>query len=94
MGAARGVFFTKREDLSSEVYGGNKVRTLQHTLAVCEARIANAKTPSERAKATNLVVVGTGGSNQVRSYTCLKSIYNLGRVGPGLCFVAVGLLNI
>ena len=31
-------FYIKREDLISEQYGGNKVRTLQHQLAVCEAR--------------------------------------------------------
>ena len=32
-------FAVKREDLaSSNVYGGNKVRTLQHQLAACEAK--------------------------------------------------------
>ena len=32
-------FYVKREDLASKDYGGNKVRTLQHQLAVCEARM-------------------------------------------------------
>lgn len=47
-------FAVKREDLASGSYGGNKVRTLQHSLAVCEAR-----SPSK------VVVMGSGGSNQV-----------------------------
>ena len=48
-------FYVKREDLSSGAYGGNKVRTLQHQLAVCES-----KNP-----ASNIYVCGSGGSNQV-----------------------------
>jgi hypothetical protein len=45
---------------------------------VCEARIENATTPDERAKAANLVVVGTGGSNQVRvcNLKCLILAFN------------------
>jgi len=53
-------FYLKREDLISPLYGGNKVRTLQHQLAVCESR----RERGERAF-RNLVSVGTGGSNQV-----------------------------
>ncbi|KAJ1456500.1 hypothetical protein M885DRAFT_587109 [Pelagophyceae sp. CCMP2097] len=48
----------KREDYASPTYGGNKVRTLQHQLAVCEARLS-AGGPQK------LVVLGSGGSNQV-----------------------------
>ena len=49
----------KREDYASLSYGGNKVRTLQHQLAVCEARAAAGGPP------TRLLVLGSGGSNQV-----------------------------
>eukprot|EP00944_MAST-04C_sp_MAST-4C-sp1_P007978 g7978.t1 len=48
-------FYVKREDMSSTIYGGNKVRTLQHQLAVCEA-----KDPRKK-----IYVTGTGGSNQI-----------------------------
>ena len=48
-------FYVKREDMSSTLYGGNKVRTLQHQLAVCEA-----KDPTKK-----IYVTGTGGSNQI-----------------------------
>jgi 1-aminocyclopropane-1-carboxylate deaminase/D-cysteine desulfhydrase-like pyridoxal-dependent ACC family enzyme len=53
-------FYVKREDLISPLYGGNKVRTLQHQLAVCESR-------RERGEQSfrQLVSAGTGGSNQV-----------------------------
>jgi hypothetical protein len=47
-------FAVKREDLASPEYGGNKVRTLQHSLAVCEAR-----------QPSKVVVMGSGGSNQI-----------------------------
>ena len=54
-------FYVKREDLiCPSTYGGNKVRTLQHQLAVCEARRENGETAFRQ-----LVSVGTGGSNQV-----------------------------
>ena len=53
-------FCVKREDLISPLYGGNKVRTLQHQLAVCESRRDNQE-PAFR----QLVSLGTGGSNQV-----------------------------
>jgi len=53
-------FYLKREDLISPLYGGNKVRTLQHQLAICEAR----RHKGEKAF-RNVVSVGTGGSNQV-----------------------------
>ena len=52
-------FYVKREDLSSPVYGGNKVRTLQHQIAVCEAKNKEIKGGLE------ILVVGTGGSNQI-----------------------------
>lgn len=48
-------FYVKREDLSSSSYGGNKVRTLQHQLAVCESRNPTG----------NICVCGSGGSNQI-----------------------------
>ena len=54
-------FYVKREDLSSEFYGGNKVRTLQHQLAVIEARLEHEGGGGER----DIVVFGSGGSNQV-----------------------------
>ena len=53
-------FLLKREDLISDRYGGNKVRTLQHQLAVCEARRDDAKEPAFQ----QLVSIGSGGSNQ------------------------------
>ena len=58
-------FEVKREDLISSEYGGNKVRTLQHQLAVCEAKIERASSAAERTRLENLLVIGTGGSNQV-----------------------------
>lgn len=53
-------FTVKREDLISPLYGGNKVRTLQHQLATCESR----REGGERAF-RQLVSIGTGGSNQI-----------------------------
>lgn len=53
-------FLVKREDLISPLYGGNKVRTLQHQLAVCEARRERGETAFK-----HLVSLGSGGSNQV-----------------------------
>ena len=54
-------FWVKREDLiCTDTYGGNKVRTLQHQLAVCEAR----RDTGESAFC-QLVCLGTGGSNQI-----------------------------
>ena len=52
-------FWVKREDLSSSIYGGNKVRTLQFQLAVIEARL-EAREPD----VLPLTVIGTWGSNQ------------------------------
>ena len=52
-------FHAKREDLSSSLYGGNKVRTLQFQLAVIEARL-EAGEPD----VLPLTVIGTYGSNQ------------------------------
>ena len=50
-------FWTKREDLSNSLYGGNKVRTLEHQLAACESH--NQNHPDAR-----FLVLGSGGSNQ------------------------------
>ncbi len=51
-------FWMKREDLSSGVYGGNKVRTLQYQLPAC---VTHAKAhPSAK-----FCIIGSGGSNQV-----------------------------
>jgi len=66
-------FCVKREDLISPMYGGNKVRTLQHQLAVCESRRdgvddkdqETTTTTTSAAAFRQLVSVGTGGSNQV-----------------------------
>ena len=62
-------FCVKREDLISPMYGGNKVRTLQHQLAVCESRRDDVgkdqETTTYAAAFPQLVSVGTGGSNQV-----------------------------
>ena len=59
-------FQVKREDLASPIYGGNKVRTLQHQLAVCESRLdAAAPGSAEHARLRRIAVVGSGGSNQV-----------------------------
>ena len=62
-------FCVKREDLISPMYGGNKVRTLQHQLAVCESRRDDVgkdqETTTYAAAFRQLVSVGTGGSNQV-----------------------------
>ncbi|KAL3912257.1 MAG: hypothetical protein SGARI_001255 [Bacillariaceae sp.] len=53
-------FYVKREDLISPLYGGNKVRTLQHQLAVLEARRERGDVAAKQ-----IVAVGSGGSNQV-----------------------------
>jgi len=55
-------FYVKREDLSSPDYGGNKVRTLQHQLACCEAY-------SEQNPGARFHVFGSGGSNQAVATT-------------------------
>ncbi|KAF0696571.1 Aste57867_12693 [Aphanomyces stellatus] len=52
-----GAIFIKREDLSSPIYGGNKVRTLQHQLAAC---VEHLKTHPD----ATFISVGSGGSNQ------------------------------
>ena len=53
-------FYVKREDLASPKYGGNKIRTLQHQIAVCEAKAVRGDV-----SASKIVVAGSGGSNQV-----------------------------
>ena len=58
-------FLVKREDLASPRYGGNKVRTLQHQLAVVEARAARVGAGGAGSSSDQLVVMGTGGSNQI-----------------------------
>jgi hypothetical protein len=59
-GTSYAEFLVKREDLISPIYGGNKVRTLQHQLAICESRRDGGETSFRQ-----LVSCGTGGSNQV-----------------------------
>ena len=66
-------FHVKREDLSSPLYGGNKVRTLQHQLAVIESRIAQGD-----ARAADVTVVGSAGSNQVVATV----VHGRGRLPP------------
>ncbi|OQR97205.1 glycoside hydrolase [Thraustotheca clavata] len=51
-------FLLKREDLSSPLYGGNKVRTLQHQLAACEVHL-------DRQPDATFLCIGSAGSNQV-----------------------------
>ncbi|OQR86486.1 hypothetical protein ACHHYP_10481 [Achlya hypogyna] len=55
-------FWLKREDLASPLYGGNKVRTLQHQLAALEVHVA---AHPEAA----VLCVGSAGSNQVVAAT-------------------------
>ena len=55
-------FLVKREDLGSSIYGGNKVRGLQHQIAIVEAR----STPTHQ---PGVLVIGSGGSNQVVATT-------------------------
>ena len=69
-------FFVKREDLASSLYGGNKVRTLQHQLAVIESRLAQGD-----ARCANIHVCGTGGSNQVVA-TAVHARHRLPEVTP------------
>lgn len=57
-------FYVKREDLSSPLYGGNKVRTLEHQIAVVEAT-NEAHTATHGGRPRDLLVFGSGGSNQV-----------------------------
>lgn len=57
-GGATIKFSVKREDLASAQYGGNKLRTLQHQLAACEAHL-------EAHPAATLTLIGSYGSNQV-----------------------------
>lgn len=64
----------KREDQSSEVYGGNKVRTLEFQLA-CASAAVERRSPS--AGPGNLYVLGATGSNQlVATAAHVKSIYS------------------
>jgi 1-aminocyclopropane-1-carboxylate deaminase/D-cysteine desulfhydrase-like pyridoxal-dependent ACC family enzyme len=65
-------FFVKREDLSSSLYGGNKVRSLQHQLAVIESKMASGNGPEK-----GVVVMGSGGSNQVVA-TVVHGLHTLG----------------
>ena len=77
-------FYAKREDLIHKSYGGNKVRTLQHQLAVIEAQMAAASDSSdaaELARAENLIVLGTGGSNQVVATAVHAGRLKLPRLG-------------
>lgn len=67
-------FFVKREDLSSTLYGGNKVRTLQFQLAIIEARL-EAGEPD----VLPLTVIGTWGSNQ-----CVATAVHASQAIPSL----------
>jgi len=71
-------FSSKREDLASDSYGGNKVRTLQHQLAVVEARL-------ETEKLEEVLVLGSGGSNQV-----VATIVHAARLGIPLPLISAG----
>ena len=51
-------FSVKREDLAHREYGGNKLRTLQHQLAACEAH-------QEAHGEATFSLLGSHGSNQV-----------------------------
>lgn len=63
-------FKVKREDLASPLYGGNKVRTLQHQLGCIE--VATALHPE-----MTIYAFGSGGSNQVVA-TVAHGFVNLG----------------
>jgi 1-aminocyclopropane-1-carboxylate deaminase/D-cysteine desulfhydrase-like pyridoxal-dependent ACC family enzyme len=74
------IFYVKREDLSSQLYGGNKVRTLQHQLATIEARAAR---NHNGAAASSVIAGGTGGSNQILATVVhAKSISNIPKITP------------
>eukprot|EP01062_Namystynia_karyoxenos_P043622 TRINITY_DN3194_c0_g1_i1.p1 TRINITY_DN3194_c0_g1~~TRINITY_DN3194_c0_g1_i1.p1 ORF type:complete len:492 (+),score=48.36 TRINITY_DN3194_c0_g1_i1:149-1624(+) len=60
-------FVAKREDTCDPLYGGNKVRTLEHQLACAEAHLHQT--------GGDLVVVGSPGSNQ-----CVAAIVHGGRL--------------
>eukprot|EP00510_Aplanochytrium_minuta_P005638 CAMPEP_0184006254 /NCGR_PEP_ID=MMETSP0954-20121128/567_1 /TAXON_ID=627963 /ORGANISM="Aplanochytrium sp, Strain PBS07" /LENGTH=425 /DNA_ID=CAMNT_0026284735 /DNA_START=101 /DNA_END=1378 /DNA_ORIENTATION=- len=64
-------FYVKREDLSSPLYGGNKVRTLQHQLAIIQSRMEKEEAVKE------VVVLGSSGSNQVVA-TVVHGCYRMG----------------
>jgi len=57
-------FWVKREDLSSEKYGGNKVRSLQYSLACFEAYAHDCNTNACQG-VPRLLTMGSAGSNQV-----------------------------
>jgi len=75
----RASFHVKREDLSSTAYGGNKVRTLQHQLASCEAY-------AEAHPGARFMAVGSGGSN-----LCVAAIVH-GRRALGMDMTAIWAL--
>jgi len=77
----RAQYYVKREDLSSTLYGGNKVRTLQHQLATLEARA----TTRDPAACHRIIALGSGGSNQcvasvVHSVSCRAAESNMSPV--------------
>jgi hypothetical protein len=85
-------FLVKREDLSSATYGGNKVRTLQHQLASCEAHL-------DTHPDATFTVVGSSGSNQsvattVHGMRCFVSaIAHCNALRPSLHAHCIHLLN-
>ena len=74
-------FWVKREDLaSSDTYGGNKVRTLQHQLAVIEAKAEN----GDKKASSRVVTLGSGGSNQVLASVVFSEMILRHRVKPNV----------
>ena len=56
-------FYVKREDLSSsDAYAGNKIRTLQHQLAVIESKLERG------CRQRGILVVGSGGNIHIHTY--------------------------
>lgn len=75
-------FYIKREDLSSPLYAGNKVRSLQFQLAVVESRLASGE-PNVKP----VTVTGTYGSNQ----TVATSVFVASKLPALLSSLNVGL---
>ncbi|KAI8902786.1 tryptophan synthase beta subunit-like PLP-dependent enzyme [Globomyces pollinis-pini] len=68
-------FYLKREDLCSPKYGGNKVRALQYSLAICQLH-------SQKHPKAQFHVMGSGGSNQAISTVLFGALLGLAiRVG-------------
>eukprot|EP01090_Pellita_catalonica_P021164 TRINITY_DN7850_c0_g1_i1.p1 TRINITY_DN7850_c0_g1~~TRINITY_DN7850_c0_g1_i1.p1 ORF type:complete len:435 (-),score=67.94 TRINITY_DN7850_c0_g1_i1:17-1321(-) len=81
-------FYLKREDLSSKIYGGNKVRTLEFQLP-CVASAGESTRKQSGAK-TNVMAFGAPGSNQV--IATFAHIANNQLLSEDLCPVAIYML--